>query len=92
MSERPSTGIAPDENRALVTFRVIEAPRERVFNAFSDPSQLAEAPPPPRTQVDLVGWRQVFETAAERDRIAKFAVQANEQNLDRLTAHVLGKV
>ena len=37
-----------------------------------------------------VGWRQVFDTAAERDRIATFAVQANEQNLDRLTAHVLG--
>ena len=38
----------------------------------------------------LVGWRQVFDTAAERERIAKLAVPANEQNLDRLTAHVLG--
>jgi uncharacterized protein YndB with AHSA1/START domain len=38
----------------------------------------------------LVGWRQVFDTAAERERIGKFAVQANEQNFDRPTAHVLG--
>jgi len=38
----------------------------------------------------LVGWRQVFDTAAERERVAKLAAQANEQNLDRLTAHVLG--
>ena len=38
----------------------------------------------------LVGWRQLFDTAAERERIARVAVQANEQNLDRLTAHVLG--
>jgi hypothetical protein len=28
--------------------------------------------------------------APERERVARFAVPANEQNLDRLTAHVLG--
>jgi hypothetical protein len=39
-----------------------------------------------------VGWRQVFNSAAERNRIAKFAVEANEQNLDRLAAHVLNVV
>ncbi len=38
----------------------------------------------------LVGWRQVFDTAAERERVAKVAVQANVEDLDRLTAHVLG--
>ena len=31
-----------------------------------------------------IGWRQVFNTAEERQRIAKYAVDANEQNLDRL--------
>jgi hypothetical protein len=36
-----------------------------------------------------IGWRQVFNTAAERQRIAKFAVEANEQNLDRLVSQVL---
>jgi uncharacterized protein YndB with AHSA1/START domain len=37
----------------------------------------------------VVGWRQVFNTAAECQGIAKFAVEANEQNLDRLASQVL---
>lgn len=37
----------------------------------------------------LVVWRQVFDTAEHRDRIAEFVVEANEQNLDRLAAEVL---
>jgi uncharacterized protein YndB with AHSA1/START domain len=37
----------------------------------------------------LVGWRQVFDTATEKQRIAAFVVPANEQNLDRLAAEVL---
>ncbi|MBS1214226.1 MAG: polyketide cyclase, partial [Proteobacteria bacterium] len=36
----------------------------------------------------LVGWRQVFDTAAECRRIAGVVVPANEQNLDRLAAQV----
>jgi uncharacterized protein YndB with AHSA1/START domain len=36
-----------------------------------------------------VGWRQVFDTAEEKQRIADFVTPANEQNLDRLTAEVL---
>jgi len=36
----------------------------------------------------LVGWRQVFDTAAHRESIAAFVVDANEQNLDRLAAEV----
>ncbi len=35
-----------------------------------------------------IGWRMLFETAADRDRIAKFSVDANEQNLDRLEAEL----
>lgn len=34
----------------------------------------------------VLGWRQLFETAAERHRVAEFAIAANEQNLDRLEA------
>lgn len=41
-----------------------------------------------RGEETVVGWRQVFETAAERDRVATYAVAANEQNLDRLEAVV----
>jgi uncharacterized protein YndB with AHSA1/START domain len=37
----------------------------------------------------LVGWRQLFDTAAERERIAPYVSVANEQNLDRLEAEVL---
>ena len=37
----------------------------------------------------LVGWRQVFDDAAERERVAQFVIPANEQNLDRLAAEVL---
>lgn len=36
----------------------------------------------------LVGWRQVFDTAAQRQRIAEFVIEANEQNLDRLAAEL----
>jgi uncharacterized protein YndB with AHSA1/START domain len=37
-----------------------------------------------------VGWRQRFDTADECRRIAHFAVDANEQNLDRLAHEVTG--
>lgn len=37
----------------------------------------------------LVGWCQLFDTAAERERIAPFVTPANEQNLDRLEAEVM---
>jgi uncharacterized protein YndB with AHSA1/START domain len=138
-------------DREFVTSRLIDAPRERVFRAFSDPVHLAQCwgptgfsstfhefdlrpggawcfvmhgpdgrnypnenvfaqvVPPERivfehlsdhhfvmtitfaAQEDktLVGWRQVFDTAEECRRIAKFVVPANEQNLDRLAAQVL---
>jgi uncharacterized protein YndB with AHSA1/START domain len=35
-----------------------------------------------------VGWRQLFNSADLRQRIAKFAGDANEQNLDRLEAQL----
>lgn len=37
----------------------------------------------------LVGWRQVFDTAAHKERIAAVVSEANEQNLSRLAAEVL---
>jgi uncharacterized protein YndB with AHSA1/START domain len=36
----------------------------------------------------LVGWRQVFDTAEHKERVAKIVLEANEQNLDRLAAEV----
>jgi len=142
---QPSTA-----DREFVHSRLIEAPPERVFRAFSEPERLARwwgpsgfsssfevfEPRPggrwifvmhgpdgtdypnesvfrevtPRRIVfdhmsghhfemtitladqggrTLVGWRQLFDTAAERERIAQFVIPANEQNLDRLEAEVL---
>ncbi|MDM0115094.1 SRPBCC family protein [Variovorax sp. J22R133] len=137
-------------DREFVHSRLIDAPRERVYRAFSDPAHLArwwgpkgfsstfhefdlraggawrfilhgpdgknypnesifkEVVPQERVVFEhtlghhfwmtitfeaqgektLVGWRQVFDTAAEVQRIAPIVTEANEQNLDRLAAEV----
>jgi uncharacterized protein YndB with AHSA1/START domain len=138
-------------DRELVTSRVLNASRDRVFEAISDPAQLAlwwgpkgftntfqefdfrnggtwqfimhgpdgkdypnkhtfaEIVKPervvfqhlsnPRFQLTVsldesgpgktkITWRQRFESAAECARIATYAVPGNEQNLDRLEAHL----
>jgi uncharacterized protein YndB with AHSA1/START domain len=150
MSEQPAAHAESAADREFVTSRLIDASRERVFRAFSDPVHLAqwwgptgfsstfhefdlrpggawrfvmhgpdgrnyrnesvfvEVAPPERIVFEhlsghhflmtitfvaqgdstLVGWRQVFDTAAECRRIASFVIPANEQNLDRLAAQV----
>jgi uncharacterized protein YndB with AHSA1/START domain len=138
-------------DREFLHSRLIDAPRERVFRAFSDPSHLeqwwgpngytntfhefdlrpggrwrfvmhgphgvsypnesvfVEVVVPERIVFEhvsdhhfmmtitltpqgpkktMLGWRQVFDTAAERQRIAEFVIKANEQNIDRLCAQV----
>ena len=35
-----------------------------------------------------IGWRMLFNTAAERDSVKKIVVPTNEQNLDRLEAEL----
>ena len=150
MIEKPAAASASTADRELVTSRLIDAPRLRVFRAFSDPAQLAqwwgpdgftntfnefdlraggawrsvmhgpdglsypnqsafiEVVAPERVVFEhvsaprfettlsfiehgeqtLVGWRQRFATAAEWRRVARFAAEANEQNLDRLVSHL----
>ncbi len=61
-----------------VVLRHVSSPRFEMTITFDDERG--------RTRV---GWRQLFETAAERSRIARFAEVANEQNLDRLAAELL---
>ncbi len=39
-----------------------------------------------------VGWRMVFDDPAEADRVRAFVVPANEQNFDRLAAHLAATV
>ena len=149
MTENTQTQADFTADREIFTFRVIDAPRERVFSAFSDPSRLAQWWGPkgftntfqefdlrpggawrftmhgpdggnypnesvfdvvgpervvirhvsaPHFELTItfaeeaggtrVGWRQLFNSAEERERIARFAVEANEQNLDRLEAQL----
>jgi uncharacterized protein YndB with AHSA1/START domain len=151
MIEKTVVGDGSTSDRELVTSRMLNAPRERVFEAFAEPTHLAqwwgpkgftntfhefnlrpggawrfimhgpdgvnypnesifvEVAPPERIvfkhvsapqfemtitftkqgDTTVVGWRQVFNTAAECQRVARFAVEANEQNLDRLASQVL---
>ncbi|HTL69831.1 MAG TPA: SRPBCC family protein [Candidatus Eisenbacteria bacterium] len=138
-------------DREIVSTRLLAAPREKVFAAFSDPKALAawwgpkgftnrfrtfefkpggtwlfemigptgtvyenesrfvEIVRPERivfdhlrthhrflmtiTLADEVGktrivWRMTFETPAEREKVKAFVPEANEQNFDRLEAHL----
>lgn len=141
---------AAESKREIVTTRIVDAPRDRVFKAWSDPGQLAlwwkptgftntfhefdlrpggawrfvmrapddidyqnesvfvEIVKPERIVFDhitgprftlaasfedlgrktRVTFRQVFQSAALRDKVVAFAVEANEQNLDRLEAQL----
>ena len=140
----------PAAENELVTSRVIDAPRERVFAAFADGARLARWWGPkgftntfaefefrhggawnfvqhgpdggnypnqstfgevsagrvvirhlsaPRFQLEVslldeggrtrLGWRQIFESAADCAKVRGFAVRANEENLDRLEAEML---
>jgi uncharacterized protein YndB with AHSA1/START domain len=141
----------PGTNREFVHSRLIDAPQEQVFRAFSQPEQLArwwgpdgfsstfdtfdlkangvwrfvmhgpdgtdypnenifrEVEPPSRVVIEhmsedhhffltisfeakgsqtVVGWRQVFDSAEQREQVALIVRQANEQNLTRLQAEV----
>jgi uncharacterized protein YndB with AHSA1/START domain len=42
----------------------------------------------PREEGTLIRWQGQFATAAELERVRKFAPEANEQNLDRLEAEL----
>lgn len=75
----------PNENR----FTDIVAPERIVVEHLGTPHHfeltITLAAQGART---LVGWRQRFDTAEEKQRIAAFVAPANEQNLDRLAAEV----
>jgi uncharacterized protein YndB with AHSA1/START domain len=142
---------AAPSDREIVTRRLLEAPREQVFDAFADPNRLTRWWGPkgftstfhefdlrpggvwrfvlhgpngadyqnesvfvevvklgrivfnhvsrPRFQMTLtldasartkttITWRMLYETADECAKVRVFAVDANEQNLDRLEAEL----
>jgi len=142
--------VSSTSDREIVTTRVFDAPREVVFQAWTNPDRLAQWWGPkdftntfqefdmkpggtwrfvmhgpdgvdyknesvfvevvrperivfqhvsgPRFQLTAsfaeqagktrLTWRMLFESAAECDRVKTFAVEANEQNLDRLVAQL----
>lgn len=150
MAMRPSGAEEDASDREIVTTRVIDAPRGRVFDAWTDPDRLArwwgpkgftntfeefdprpggvwrfvmhgpndvdypnrsvfvEVARPERIVLDHVSrplfrlvatfagqrgktkltFRQQFGSAAECDKIKTIAVEANEENLDRLEAEL----
>lgn len=69
-------------------FVEVVAPERIIFRHVSRPQfQMTITLVAQGTQT-VVGWRQRFNTVAECQRIARFAVEANEQNLDRLTMNL----
>lgn len=76
----------PNENR----FLAIEDNRRVEIEHVVAPHfvlQIELLPDGPHT---VVSWRQTFDTAAQFRPIADFIAQANQQNLQRLSAEVLG--
>lgn len=78
----------------------VEFPNESVFVEIVEPERLVFRHLEPvheflatMTFEDLGGktrltWRMLFESAAECDRVRRYVVEANEQNLDRLEAEL----
>jgi len=150
MTERKHTSGAENADREIVGSRVFNVPRERLFDAWSDPDQLmqwwgpkgftntfhefdmrpggnwrfvmhgpdgtdynnhsvfVEVVKPERIVFDhvsgphfqvtatfdeqagktLLTFRMAFKSAAECDKVKSYAVEANEQNFDRLEAQL----
>jgi uncharacterized protein YndB with AHSA1/START domain len=73
-------------------FVEVAAPERIVFEHLSDHHFVMTITFEAQGAQTVVGWRRVFDSAAERQRIAPFVTEANEQNLDRLAAEVLNVV
>lgn len=81
----PDGGDYPNE----CVFREVVAPERVSFDHYLGHHFVMYLTFWPEGSKTRVGWRQVFDTAAEHDRIAEFVLVANEQNLDRLEAEVV---
>jgi uncharacterized protein YndB with AHSA1/START domain len=69
----------------------IEAPRRFVVSHASKPVYRLELDFTPSAEGTNVAWAQTFEDDAVAKAIEFIVVPANEQNLDRLVAEVLGQ-
>lgn len=73
-------------------FTDIEPPQRVVIQHVSQPRYLLTVRLEPTAGGGtLVHWEQTFENPDVASRIEKIVVPANEQNLDRLSAEVLGR-
>jgi uncharacterized protein YndB with AHSA1/START domain len=87
------TMVGPDgaEYENDVRFVVIE-PQRLVFEHVDPPHFELTIRLQPEGEHTVVTWNQLFDDKTTRDTVAKFAIDANEQNLDRLQAALSSKV
>ena len=69
-------------------FSEIVKPERIVFDHVSGPRFQVTATFADQAGKTRVTFRMLFKTAAECDKVKAYAVQANEQNFDRLEAHL----
>jgi uncharacterized protein YndB with AHSA1/START domain len=84
--QSPNGGNAANES----VFEVVEPPRKIVIRHISLPLYRLTVELTQSSMGTSVSWSQEFDDANLARRIAKVIVPANEQNLDRLTAEVIG--
>lgn len=74
----------PNESRFLEIVR-----SERiVFRHLSSPQFLVTVTFTEQEGKTLLVWKMLFETAAEFDKVRSYAIEGNQQNLDRLHAYL----
>jgi uncharacterized protein YndB with AHSA1/START domain len=78
----------PNENR----FEIIETPHRVVIAHVLPPLFRLTISLTPSAGGTTLAWAQAFESAEVASQVAHMVVPANEQNLDRLTAVVLGQL
>jgi uncharacterized protein YndB with AHSA1/START domain len=71
-------------------FELVEPLKRVVIRHVSEPKYRLTIDLAPTETGTLVSWSQEFDDPAVAARIEKIVIPANEQNLDRLTAEVLG--
>jgi len=62
---------------ARIVFRHVSAPTFQLTATFAD-----------QAGKTTLTWRMLFESVTERQKVERYAVEANEQNLDRLEAEL----
>jgi uncharacterized protein YndB with AHSA1/START domain len=72
-------------------FELIEPMKKVVIGHISEPKYRLTIDLSLTETGTLVSWSQEFENSEVAERIKKIVIPANEQNLDRLTAEVLGQ-